>query len=245
MVLVLLNIFCQPILRDRSRRIKGEHRFVQGNMGKTRDGKTGQEEEETERAQQRNCPLGTLQFCPYDGSIFPLCCDHHLSVLRTHIHCHIPSASHSSITLLFFLLFYFFIFLFILFATSLLPSHSLLSLIGISSTTQLSAAFTNNYFSIQSVYVGTHSCECATYLSAPPCLYISFCHFPLKSLQRLANLQIQPLYTHFFSLFFLKFHTLFTHLCSPVCMHRDNELQQVNLALQLCFFYGSSSPGHP
>lgn len=56
-------------------------------------------------------------------------------------------------------------------------------------------------------------------------IYISFCHFPLKSLQRLANLQIQPLYTHFFSLFFLKFHTLFTHLCSPVCMHRDNELQ--------------------
>lgn len=59
---------------------------------------------------------------------------------------------------------------------------------------------------------------------------------------KLANTAI--IYT-FFSLFFLKFHTLFTHLCSPVCMHRDNELQQLNLALQLCFFYGSSSPGHP
>lgn len=201
-------------------------------MGKTRDGKTGQEEEETERAQQRNCPLGTLQFCPYDGSIFPLCCDHHLCLTHTHPLSYSLCLSFQHYPSVFL-------------ATSLLPSHSLLSLIGISSTTQLSAAFTNNYFSIQSVYVGTHSCECATYLSAPPCLYISFCHFPLKSLQRLANLQIQPLYTHFFSLFFLKFHTLFTHLCSPVCMHRDNELQQVNLALQLCFFYGSSSPGHP
>lgn len=56
-----------------------------------KDGKTGQEEEETRRARWRNCPLGTFQFCPYDGSIFPLCCGYHLSF--SHSVSHFLSAS--------------------------------------------------------------------------------------------------------------------------------------------------------
>lgn len=45
------------------------------------------------RLRWRNCPLGALQYCPYDGSIFPLCWSHHLFLFHS---CWCSSSSCSS-----------------------------------------------------------------------------------------------------------------------------------------------------
>lgn len=66
----------------------------------------GKQGKRRRRRRERNrgiAPQALFNFALMMGAYFP-CVVTIISVLRTHIHCHIPSASHSSITLLFFLL---------------------------------------------------------------------------------------------------------------------------------------------